>query len=383
MLPTAPHPYRQSTAIKIGLSEYQSRYPEYLQSFGLSLSERDIEDITSKLNPSQYPEPFQTSSSALEFFQNHTCKVNNPESSLHGRVIFIGPPERRGAYKTMCSGFFIVPGQKPIGGEIQDRIEKLAVVYTTPIRGDEIPNTREYDWLQYFEKNRIPGIVNIFHTERKPSSNSQFISFQKLITTDLHHLLEEQKLEPAAIHRLQKFIIRALFFFHREGIRHGDIKPENILIHVLHPESKKRLTPEVLNDPHTEFRVYFCDPSFCSSKARPFKGIAGTLSYFPPEKLDPITQLEKLSFQETESRSSSPLRRENTLAFTSIPKKEEDVDLRDDIWPLGITLIEMEKAAVRKTGDPSRIHFISNLLCRKNPEERPSIEEIIHHWPSD
>ncbi|XP_010619449.1 sperm motility kinase 2A-like, partial [Fukomys damarensis] len=149
--------------------------------------------------------------------------------------------------------------------------------------------------------------------------------------------------------RIFRDVLAAVDYCHRQGIVHGDLKPENVLI-------------------NTEGRAKICDFGLGIRflPGQEVTAVGGTLAYYAPERLS------------CRRYEAPPL----------------------DVWALGVTLYEMvvgdhpfyqgESETIRnilrgRVSYPCFVsckvkHLISNILSR-DPTRRPTLQEVLkHRW---
>lgn len=323
--------------MQYGLLAYAERYPEYMAQHGASVTADNVERLARQiLQPASHASSDREKES-YDFFSKHIYPVDDAESVLNNRDIFIGPPESQGHFKTVSPGFtFNVSSQN---GTLFPQIENVAVVRTKPMKkpaphpasGD--PNQQELKWLKHFQRNPNPGAIPVFHAkeiETKEGDFQQFVSLQEHYTTDLVNIinaLRKKQISSVFTRKLQERVIDAVYHFQNAGRSHGDMKPENILVKITPPPSLNHLpltNPEVLNHEKTEIEVRMCDYAFTSLEDDHSQGKAGTPMYVPPET----------AYSFTHKTSQTP--REHSLS------NQKPLKSFSDMWGLGLILLLLE-----------------------------------------
>ncbi len=98
-----------------------------------------------------------------------------------------------------------------------------------------------------------------------------------LAKSDLHSLTANKVLRESNCRRLCRQILTGLQYLHSQGLVHGDIKPENVLIF----DSKSVIG---------KYAIQICDFGFAEKIGEtgllPYRGMRGSYGYFSPEQLN-------------------------------------------------------------------------------------------------
>jgi serine/threonine protein kinase len=176
-----------------------------------------------------------------------------------------------------------------------------------------------------------PSIVTIY--EVGEHNDQHFIVMELLSGTDLRSLIRAKSVELKSVFRIGAQIAEALHAAHSEGVIHGDVKPENVM--VLSNGQVKLLDFGIAR----QFSVTAITISLQSEKIRNQdrdRGFAATLAYAAPEAL----------------RSSR-------------------IDHRADLYSLGVLLFELATGS-RPFDAPSPAALIEQILHQPVPDLIPS-----------
>ncbi|EHB01069.1 Sperm motility kinase 3 [Heterocephalus glaber] len=208
----------------------------------------------------------------------------------------------------------------------------------------------EVEILQDLQHPNIVQLLEVIESEDKVYLVLEYVTGgnlrQRILRTENHRLPEEEA------RGVFQDIMGAMDYCHAQGIVHGDLKPQNVLIN---------------SQGHTKI----CDFG-AGSRFLPGKEVAvtyGTLKYCAPERL--------------------------------LDRRYEGPPL--DVWALGIILYELLTGQLPFNGDKTEMvqtmlsgrcscpqsisrdaqDLIWNLLCF-NPRMRPTAQEVLqHHWLQD
>lgn len=169
-----------------------------------------------------------------------------------------------------------------------------------------------------------PGVTTIY--EVGEYDGGLFIAMELVAGTTLRGLLKEGRFETRRAIRFATHIAEALEAAHAQGVVHGDVKPENI---VVMPDERIKLLDFGIAKRMAEVAVTTSTGAEATLDAVPESGLAGTLAYMPPEQL-----------------------------------RRESLDGRADLFALGVVLYEM-MAARRPFAGASTTELIAQILDEK------------------
>jgi eukaryotic-like serine/threonine-protein kinase len=187
-----------------------------------------------------------------------------------------------------------------------------------------------------------PSIITIY--EVGEHNGHHFIVMELLSGTNLRSLLEQGQVELRTVLRLGAQIAEALHAAHSEGILHGDVKPENVM--VLANGRMKLLDFGIAR----RFSITAHTVTLQSGvAANPDEFFAGTLAYAAPEAL-----------------------------------RASRIDSRADLYSLGVLLFELA-AGYRPFHAATRAGLIDQILHQTAPDlndsthgRRSGLREIVH-----
>jgi serine/threonine protein kinase/tetratricopeptide (TPR) repeat protein len=172
-----------------------------------------------------------------------------------------------------------------------------------------------------------PSIVTIY--EVGEHNGEHFIVMELLSGTNLRSLLNEGPVELKAVFRIGGKIAEALHAAHSEGVMHGDVKPENVMVlpngHVKLLDFGIARQFSLTTRTITQQSGTVCDPS------RP---LAGTLAYIAPEAL-----------------------------------RQSRIDSRADLYSLGVLLFELATGS-RPFDAASPAALVEQILHQPAPDLR-------------
>ena len=169
-----------------------------------------------------------------------------------------------------------------------------------------------------------PGVTTIY--EVGEYDGGLFIAMELVSGTTLRALLKEGQLDIRRAVRFAAQISEALAAAHAQGIVHGDVKPENV---VVQPDERIKLLDFGIARRTAEVAVTTTTALESTQDAVPGASFAGTLAYMAPEQL-----------------------------------RRETLDGRADLFALGVVLYEMI-AARRPFAGASTTELIAQILDEK------------------
>lgn len=169
-----------------------------------------------------------------------------------------------------------------------------------------------------------PGVTTIY--EVGEYDGGLFIAMELVAGTTLRELLKEGHIEARRALRFATQIAEALEAAHAQGVVHGDVKPENI---VVQPDERIKLLDFGIARRTAEVALTTTTGVDNTLDSLPESGFAGTLAYMPPEQL-----------------------------------RRESLDGRADLFALGVVLYEMIAARQPFAGG-STTELIAQILDEK------------------
>ena len=169
-----------------------------------------------------------------------------------------------------------------------------------------------------------PGVTTIY--EVGEYDGGLFIAMELVAGTTLRELLKEGRFDARRAIRFATHIAEALEAAHAQGVVHGDVKPENV---VVQPDERIKLLDFGIARRTAEVAVTTSTGAEATLDAVPESSFAGTLAYMPPEQL-----------------------------------RRESLDGRADLFALGVVLYEMI-AARQPFAGASTTELIAQILDEK------------------
>jgi len=169
-----------------------------------------------------------------------------------------------------------------------------------------------------------PGVTTIY--EVGEYDGGLFIAMELVSGTTLRELLKEGQFDVRRAVRFAAQIAEALAAAHSQGVVHGDVKPENV---VVQPDERIKLLDFGIARRTAEVAVTTTTTQESTLDAVPGASFAGTLAYMAPEQL-----------------------------------RRETLDGRADLFALGVLLYEMI-AARRPFAGASTTELIAQILDEK------------------
>lgn len=174
-----------------------------------------------------------------------------------------------------------------------------------------------------------PGVTTIY--EVGEYDGGLFIAMELVSGTTLRELLKEGQFDVRRAVRFAAQIAEALAAAHAQGVVHGDVKPENV---VVQPDERIKLLDFGIARRTAEVAVTTTTALESTQDAVPGESFAGTLAYMAPEQL-----------------------------------RRETLDGRADLFALGVLLYEMI-AARRPFAGASTTELIAQILDDKKTPVR-------------
>lgn len=260
--------------------------------------------------------------------------------------------------------------------------------YAVKLIPDTEYNRREVEMQQLFSaSSNIVKIVDVYENwfkmgKTKPKKKCLFIVMELMEYGDLYSLIENfgyfSETQGASIF---KQIANGIQEMHKDGIVHGDIKPENILVH---KEQKRPSLPDTLTQ--YKFKISDFGTAFEERKGAP--KVSFTPFYVAPEVL-----LQDSNWNTTPN---------NTQEHTQTSKS--------DVWSLGTLLFLLLTGAVPFALNPATSDMTQDIfnattegkyhredyywkdlspeakdlfekIFKVNPEERLTLDQVlVHPW---